>query len=103
MALILFPDGTIPNVRFSPDLILLTSGVQVLAREGRLDPGPYLLRHLSADWGDLDADDCRRNDIALKCGNEMLMSAFQVASDLRIWIITEQDRSVTTMLLPEEY
>lgn len=64
-------------------------------------------RHASCDWGDLDEDDRKQNDWALK-GGERLFSAYEPARHGRpelpnIWIITEWDRSVTTILFPEEY
>ncbi len=67
-----------------------------------LDLVSYLRRHLHGDWGDLDDDDRRSNDAALKSGDR-LFSSYQVTPDLKLWIITEGDRSVTTLLLPSEY
>jgi hypothetical protein len=95
--------GVVANMRFSPGRVVLSAGVRDLAAQGLLNPAPYLIRHLSADWGDLDDEDRRKNDIALKCGDELLFSAYQVTPELRIWIITERDRTVTTVLLPNEY
>ena len=54
-------------------------------------------------WGDLDEDDRRSNDAALASGEARLLSSYQVDPDLKLWIITEWDRSVTTLLLPSEY
>ena len=45
----------------------------------------------------------RQNDAALKSGEDRLFSSYQVTRDLKLWIITEWDRSVTTLLLPSEY
>ena len=91
------------QARFSPGQLVMTIGVDTLIDEGRLDPAPYLYRHLSGDWGDLDAGDRSLNDAALQSGNDRLFSSYQVAPDLKLWIITEWDRSVTTLLLPSEY
>jgi hypothetical protein len=60
-----------------------------------------LTRHASADWGDLCPEDTLANDTALDHGGR-LFSAYGQA-DNRFWIITEADRSVTTVLLPEDY
>lgn len=60
-----------------------------------------LSRHQRGDWGDLDAEDKATNDYALEHG-ERLMSAY-TSGDTRFWIITEWDRSATTILLPDEY
>lgn len=59
-------------------------------------------RHLQGDWGDLDPEDKKVNDEALAHGGRLL-SAYQAENGTRFWIITEADRSVTTVLLPEEY
>ena len=89
--------------RFSPGKVVVTAGIDELVRQGRLNPAPYLRRHLHGDWGDLSDDDRRLNDAALKSGEDRLFSSYQVTRDLKLWIITEWDRSVTTLLLPSEY
>lgn len=91
------------QARFASGQVVMTIGVDALVEEGRLDPAPYLYRHLSGDWGDLDDSDRRLNDAALQSGEDRLMSSYQVAPDVKLWIITEWDRSVTTLLLPDEY
>jgi len=60
-----------------------------------------LRRHASGDWGDLCPEDAISNDHALHQGGHLL-SAYG-DGDYRFWIITESDRSVTTILLPEDY
>jgi hypothetical protein len=60
-----------------------------------------LARHSSGDWGELDAHDRRENELSLKQGWRIL-SSYPVGEKV-IWIITEADRSYTTILLPEEY
>ncbi|ERX26981.1 hypothetical protein Q011_06300 [Pseudomonas aeruginosa 6077] len=91
------------HARFSPGQVVMTASVDELVRQGRLNPTPYLRRHLHGDWGDLDDSDWRQNDAALKSGEDRLFSSYQVTRDLKLWIITEWDRSVTTLLLPSEY
>ena len=91
------------QARFSPGQVVMTTGVDELVRQGRLNPTPYLRRHLHGDWGDLSGDDRRLNDAALASGEDRLFSSYQVMPDLKLWIITEWDRSVTTLLLPSEY
>lgn len=63
-----------------------------------------LSRYIEADWGDLDSEDKAMNDEALEVGNRIL-AAYTNAEypDFKIWIITEWDRSVTTILFPDEY
>lgn len=60
-----------------------------------------LKRHASGDWGDLCPEDTLANDTALDQGGR-LFSAYGWGEN-RMWIITEADRSVTTVLLPEDY
>jgi hypothetical protein len=80
----------------------MTTGVSELIHRGVFDAVPYLQRHLSGDWGDLSDDDRQQNDAALKQGDRLL-SSYQVSPTLKLWIITEWDRSVTTLLFPDEY
>lgn len=67
-----------------------------------------LRRHMSFDWGDMDKEDCRTNDIAT-VSDDRLFSSYDIPNDLKseakddkIWIITEWDRSMTTVLFPSE-
>jgi hypothetical protein len=78
--------------------------VMTVNAAGRLDAGSVQLglqRHAAGDWGELDADDAEENEIGLKEGNR-LFSAYGTGEE-RFWIITEWDRSVTTVLMPEDY
>ena len=59
-------------------------------------------RHQAGDWGDLSEDDRAANDTALVQGTR-IVSAYNTGNGTRFWIITEADRSVTTVLLPEDY
>lgn len=61
-----------------------------------------LRRHASGDWGELGEEDRAANDRALVEGARLL-SAYRARNGTRFWIITEADRSVTTILLPEDY
>ena len=93
----------VANARFPSGHVVMTAGVDELVRQGWLNPSQYLRRHLSGDWGNLCNDDWRQNDAALKSGEDRLFSSYEVTPDLKLWIITEWDRSVTTLLLPSEY
>jgi hypothetical protein len=93
----------VSQARFPAGQVLMTRGIHDLVQQGRLIPGSYLRRHLGGDWGDLCDSDRRRNDAALKSGEERLFSSYEISPDLKLWIITEWDRSVTTLLLPSEY
>ena len=61
-----------------------------------------LMRHARGDWGELDSEDWASNERALERGGR-LFSAYRSAGGIKFWIITEADRSVTTVLLPEDY
>ena len=62
----------------------------------------YLIRHGQCDWGDLHEDDKEANEEALKEGLRIL-SSYKLPDGKQIWIITEADRSATTLLFPEDY
>jgi hypothetical protein len=62
-----------------------------------------LKRHARGDWGDLGKDDKTENELALKEENLRLFSAYESPNLPKIWIITEADRSITTILFPDEY
>ncbi len=81
--------------------IVATPGALELLREAGEDPLRYLARHASGDWGDLFPHDRRENERSLRHGWR-LHSSYPVG-EKTIWIITEADRSVTTILLPEDY
>ena len=78
-----------------------TPGALKLLSEAGGDAFGYLARHAAGDWGDLCAFDRRQNEIALREGHRLLSS--YLVGEGKIWIITEADRFVTTILLPEDY
>lgn len=61
-----------------------------------------LRRHIRGDWGNLDEEDKEANETALKEGSRLL-SSYLSDQQVKFWIITEHDRSATTVLLPEDY
>jgi hypothetical protein len=67
-----------------------------------IDQMTALQRHASGDWGELDPEDWAENELSLREGFRLL-SAYRSAQGVKFWIITEADRSVTTILLPSEY
>ncbi len=81
--------------------VLATPGALKLLSEAGRHPFDYLDRHATGDWGDLCAFDRRQNEIALRDGYRVF-SSYDIPAG-RVWVITEADRSVTTILLPEEY
>ena len=79
---------------------MATPGALKLLIEAGGHPFYYLARHATGDWGDLCAFDRRQNEIALRDGYR-IFSSYEVPAG-RVWVITEADRYVTTILLPEE-
>lgn len=70
-----------------------------------LDPADVfegIQRHSVGDWGELDDEDRQENDLSLREGFRLL-SAYTGRSGLKFWVITEADRSSTTVLLPDDY
>jgi len=81
---------------------LATPGALAALTEANASPLTYLRRHVTGDWGDLGEEDRQANEQALLYGAR-LFSAYTLSTATRLWIITEADRSSTTLLLPEEY
>jgi hypothetical protein len=81
--------------------VVATPGALNLLQRANLNPFPMLLRHRSGDRGDAQPEDASANEAAAIHGNRVL-SSYEVAGQ-PLWIITEADRSATTLLLPEEY
>jgi hypothetical protein len=90
------------KVLFSLGHLVATPGALQALEENHQSGLRYLARHLSGDWGELDADDKTANNTALRDGSRIL-SAYQLQDQQKIWIITEGDRSSTCILLPSEY
>jgi hypothetical protein len=92
------------NARAGPTFPLgqLVATPNALANITQEDITAALHRHVVGDWGDVCAEDKLLNDRAVLEGTRIL-SAYRAANGTKFWIITEADRSVTTMLLPEDY
>jgi hypothetical protein len=88
--------------KFSPGKLVTTAGaLEALAESGQT-PDFFLNKHLSGDWGDVDEEDRLWNEQALRDGHRLL-SAYTTLNGVRLWIITEADRSGTCILKPDEY
>ena len=79
-----------------------TPGALAALQKAGQEPADFLRRHVACDWGDLSDEDQKENDYSLENGFRLLSSYRTNAGD-KLWIITEADRSATTLLLPEEY
>jgi hypothetical protein len=93
MSMPLFPLG---------EIVSTPGAVQALTRE-RSDFLEFLRRHVSGDWGDLCDDERRENELSVKEGFRTLSAYRLTRTGVKLWVITEADRSVTTFLLPDEY
>ncbi len=82
--------------------IVATPGALKALKEGDQSPFAFLERHQAGDWGELCEEDKRENEFSVR-NDFRILSAYRTRNNTNIWVITEADRSVTTLLLPEEY
>ena len=82
--------------------VLATPGALELLQTYQLSPLSFIQRHVVGDWGDICVEDQQVNADALQHGYR-LMSVYAITPSEKLWIITEADRSCTTLLLPQEY
>ena len=82
-------------------IVATPAALEELDKAGQT-PWEFLARHAQGDWGDLDAEDRRLNDEAVKAGDRIL-SAYPLKTGVKLWIITEADRNSTCILLPDDY
>jgi hypothetical protein len=92
----------IAKPKFQLGKLVATQGALAALTEAGQAPMHFVARHLRGDWGDCDEHDRQVNEDALQSGAR-LFSVYRTAKNVKIWIITESDRSSTCLLLPEEY
>lgn len=88
--------------KFNPGAVVATPGVLEAFTASGQSPLDFLQRHLAGDWGELDENDVRGNELSLQHGWRIL-SSYSLSTGVKFWVITEADRSATTFLLPDEY
>lgn len=88
--------------KFEIGVLVVTPGAIEAFLRNRTDDSPYVNRHQSGDWGDVGRDDVRENECAL-VQDLQIMSAYTLQDGTRLLVVTEADRSATTILLPQEY
>lgn len=88
--------------KFNLGTLQMTPGALEALQRSNQSPMEFLRRHVRGDWGTVDGEDWRLNDEALKIGARVL-SAYVTANNEPLWVITEADRSYTTILTPDEY
>jgi len=97
---IFFLPASQPETRFPFGTLVITSNAS-----GKLDEQDVITaleRHGNCDWGDLSPEDLKENELSLQ-QNFRLLSAYHDRKGVKFWVITEADRSATTVLLPEDY
>ena len=99
------------SARFELGQLCNTSGAQEVLQRYQVNPFELIGRHVRGDWGDVCHEDARTNENALRVGARIFsvyvlpppLSESGTLAPAKVWLITEADRSVTTLLLPEEY
>ena len=91
-----------PLPRFSLGQLVATPGALQALGQAQQKPIEFVARHQHGDWGVICEEDAEANEQSLIHG-ERLLSAYVLNTGVKIWLITEADRSATTVLLPEEY
>lgn len=94
--------------KFNLGQVVITQGALAALEDSSQSASPFLKRHQSGDWGEVCEDDKKLNDESVahegdEDQQQRVLSCYRTTKNERIWIITEWDRSVTTILLPEEY
>jgi hypothetical protein len=87
---------------FSLGMVVGTQGAVDALEQAGQSPQEFLDRHVRGDWGDVPEADKHENDFSLQHGFRIL-SSYTTSAGERIWVLTEADRSATTILLPDEY
>jgi hypothetical protein len=88
--------------KFSLGRVVATPGALRALKEANQNAFEFLERHQVGDWGELCEEDRRENDFSLRNGFRIL-SSYRTRNNVKLWVITEADRSSTCLLLPQEY
>jgi hypothetical protein len=82
-------------------IVATPAAIEAMEESGQT-PDFFLERHVAGDWGELSDEDKALNEAALIDGDRIL-SSYKTLKGTKLWVITEADRSVTTVLLPDDY
>ncbi|MFM0174620.1 hypothetical protein PQR33_35395 [Paraburkholderia sediminicola] len=88
--------------RFPMGRPAITPAAEAALNAVGIHPVRLLARHIHGDWGELPAEDLAANELALLSGRRLL-SSYAIPGGTKVWLVTQADRSVTTILLPEDY
>jgi hypothetical protein len=91
-----------PMPKFPLGRLVATPGVLEALADAQQSPLEFIARHQAGDWGEVDEEDRQENEFSVTHGFRIL-SAYTLSTGVRMWLITEADRSATTILLPAEY
>ena len=94
--------GRAPEPLFDLGQVVGTPGALRALDEAQQGPVEFLARHVTGDWGEVCEEDAAENELSVRQGFRIL-SAYRLCTGVKIWVITEADRSTTTLLLPSEY
>jgi hypothetical protein len=89
-------------IRFPLGRVLATPGALAALEEAGEDARKLLRRHVRGDWGDVSEEDAAENEFSVENGFR-IMSVYTLSTGVKVWLLTERDRSATTFLLPENY
>ncbi len=90
------------KVLFPLGNVYLTIGAREALEESNQTANEYLARHQKGDWGIVGKEDWKENELSVKEGFRIL-SSYRTSQNVKIWVITEADRTSTTLLEPNEY
>ena len=93
-------DTVFVRPKFELGRVVITSNAR--SRLSPIEVLNALQRHVQGNWGDIGAENWQENELSLREGFRLL-SAYHATDGTRFWVITEHDRSITTVLLPEDY
>lgn len=83
--------------------VVATPGALAALEKAGQQPGDFLARHVTGDWGDVDTHDRKENQLSLEQGFR-LMSVYTLSiTGVKLWVITEADSGSRAVLLPTEY
>ena len=89
-------------IRFPLGQVVATPGALSALEKAEQLPAEFLDRHVNGDWGRVPDEDKQENEFSVEHGFRIL-SAYTTSAGDRVWVLTEADRSTTTILLPSEY
>lgn len=89
-------------MKFKVGNVVATPGAMEALEAAHTSPITLLSKHVNGDWGTLDAEDKKANEDALRYGDRIL-SAYVLSTGVKVWCLTEADRSSTCFMLPDEY